>query len=377
MAEYNDDPGGRLQWFLKRRTGPDGTHPRDQILKASQARHQQLRQQAGSPIAFRPPGTAGSVNWTPIGPSAIRHGSPTGNPAVSGRVTGICAGPEKRVYAGSANGGGFSADRGVSWAPLDEWFWKAPVPPTDKLADSLSVGAIAVKFGAQRGNDILFVGTGEPVGGDLTYFGVGIKFSSDGGQTFTLEASGNLAGVGIYGIAIDPDGSTDPIAVAATTAGLYRRPAAGQSRDNWIAVGGPANSPATAAIVAGTDAQRNKTYYAAFETDDTKKVYYSTDNGATWTGIGGITTPKGRIALASEKASVVYALAYDAAGEPALFRRDGSNDFKLVAFPTRTSAKDDIHNLFGDTAGGRQGNTTTLPPRSAPPTIIWSTLPAR
>src|ERR1700722_2946559 len=235
MAEDRDDPSGRFQWFLERRTGPDGTFPRDQLLKASQVRHQQLRQQAESPLAFQPPVTGGGVNWTPIGPSAIRHGSPAGNPVVSGRITAICAGPDNRVYVGSANGGAwFSADRGASWAPLDEWFWKAPVPPADTRADSLSVGAVAVKFGAQRENDIVFIGTGEPKGGDAEYFGVGIKVSTDGGRTFTLEGARNLAGLGIYGLAIDPDGSNDPLVVAATTAGLYLRPPSGQSRDSWI-----------------------------------------------------------------------------------------------------------------------------------------------
>jgi Kelch motif len=356
MAEDRDDPSGRFQWFLERRTGPDGTFPRDQLLKASQVRHQQLRQQAESPLAFQPPVTGGGVNWTPIGPSAIRHGSPAGNPVVSGRITAICAGPDNRVYVGSANGGAwFSADRGASWAPLDEWFWKAPVPPADTRADSLSVGAVAVKFGAQRENDIVFIGTGEPKGGDAEYFGVGIKVSTDGGRTFTLEGSRNLAGLGIYGLAIDPDGSNDPLVVAATTAGLYLRPPSGQSRDSWISRESGVNGPATAVIVAGTSARGNKTYYVAFQTDDAKKVYYSTDNGASWTGIGGITTPKGRIALASENPSVLYALAYDATGEPVLFRRDGNNDFTAVAFQPRTSADNDIHNLFGNEAGARQG----------------------
>src|SRR3977135_2310062 len=96
MAQDHDDPSGRARWFLKRRIGPEGSHAPEQILKASQARHQQLWEQAArSRIAFLPPGD-GAVNWTPIGPSAVRHGSPAGNPVVSGRITGLAAGPGGR-----------------------------------------------------------------------------------------------------------------------------------------------------------------------------------------------------------------------------------------------------------------------------------------
>jgi hypothetical protein len=350
MAQDHDDPSGRARWFLKRRIGPEGSHAPEQILKASQARHQQLWEQAArSRIAFLPPGD-GAVNWTPIGPSAVRHGSPAGNPVVSGRITGLAAGPGGRVYAGAANGGAwFSGDLGKSWEPLDEWFAKAPLPPTDKDADSLAVGAIAVKFGAQRENDVLFVGTGEPVGGDVAYFGVGIKVSNDGGTSFPADPEAtNLAGQAVDEIVIDPDGSGDPFALAATTAGLYARPA-GSDRTNWVKKNPSdvAADGATSVIVAGRGS--SKTYYAAFKTSKTTKVYSSTDGGTTWLPVGGIGAPEGRIALAASETtpSVVYALAHDGS-TPKLFRRDGSNDFRVINFQP---SNPDVQKLFGE-----QGN---------------------
>lgn len=351
MTDEYDDSKARADWFLKRRAHADGTFPSDLILKSSQVRHQQLREQAlRTRIAFRPPGGAGSVNWTPIGPSAVRHGSPTGNPVVSGRINAIAAGPGGRVYAASANGGvWFSEDRGLSWTPLDKWFWSDPLPPAG--ADSLSVGTLAVKFGAQRSEDLLFVGTGEPVGGYTAYFGVGIRVSRDGGQTFppnSLEAT-NLAGVGIYRIAIDPDGGTDPLALAATTKGLYRRPRSASSRDSWTEI--PTDTAATDVIVAG--AGPRKTYYAAFSAPPGKPNIYSSPDAMRWTPISGVTTPAGRISLAASESNpdVVYALAYDDPGEPKpfqpkLFRREGSVDFRSVALPPPGSTVPDINKLF-------------------------------
>ena len=285
-------------------------------------------------------------------PNSLSHGQAIGNPVVSGRITGIAAGPGGRVYAGTANGGvWFSADHGMSWTPLYEWFWQEPIPPAGEHADSLSVGTIAVRFGAQRANDLLFVGTGEPMGGYIGYFGVGIKVSTDGGQTFLekLEAK-NIAGAGIYRIVIDPDGAADPIALAAASNGLYRRPPSGSSRDEWVQT---MTGAATDAVVAGTGA--GKTWYAAFGTLDSKKVYWSTD-ATSWTGIAGITAPAGRISLAvaESNAAIVYALTSDANGEPLLFRREGNNDFLLVTLPSRSGFRN-IQDLFGDTAP-RQGD---------------------
>src|SRR5208283_3114592 len=106
----------------------------------------------------------------------------------------------------------------------------APVPSLE--ADSLSTGAIAVIFGANGAADTIYVGTGEP-GSPDGYFGVGIKSASTGGfaPNWQLEAT-NLAGMGIYRIAIAPDKPS--VVFAATTKGLYMRPAA--SFGTWTPV---------------------------------------------------------------------------------------------------------------------------------------------
>lgn len=220
----------------------------------------------------------------------------------------MVAGPNSsRVYAGAANGGvWFSADAGATWVPLDDYA-TSPTVFGGAEADSLSVGALQVRFGASAATDEVYVGTGETSGGDA-YFGIGIKHSTAGGApgTWTLEAT-NLAGQAVFNIVIDPD---DPTRVlAATTAGIYRRPTSG-SKATWAQVTSPAFTTATSAacslIVAG--AGTTKRYYTAFDGDG---VYASTDT-VTWsalTGIGGA----GRTVLAAGESdpTAVYAVRED------------------------------------------------------------------
>jgi photosystem II stability/assembly factor-like uncharacterized protein len=128
---------------------------------------------------LKPPRSAGSVSWTPIGP---------GN--MAGRIRAIAVDPTNSavVYAGSAAGGVFrSTDEGKHWAPLmDE-------------SPSLSIGAMAVD---PHNPSTLFAGTGEPVvflskAITLpTFGGVGILKSTDAGLHWSrLPWSGRAGAV--------------------------------------------------------------------------------------------------------------------------------------------------------------------------------------
>jgi Galactose oxidase, central domain len=331
MPEKSDDPFGRAQWFRSGRADRDGNLRKGHFLAASQQRHRQLAAQSGGRL-FRPPGAAGDNNWTPLGPSVVLKK----NLQVSGRVTALAVGAGgQRVYAGAANGGVWrSLDGGDSWSPLDEFSYMNPTTSGTK-ADSLSVGALWVRFGSDATTDELFVGTGEP--GDDGYFGIGIKYSSNGGKDFSLQAVA-LASTAIYKIVSDPLLPASPTApqsvFAATGNGLYRRepqqPSAAWSK---LTIAGSTLS-ATDVVIAATSPK--KTVYAAFkgsrdgQTITPGAVYESTDNGATWTQISGLTA-QGRIALAVSESdpNVVYALAYEAPpgkdNVPRLFRRDRTN----------------------------------------------------
>ncbi len=321
----NDNPKNRREWFLHSRRLRDGTLPHA-IFSRGSAQRKRLERVPSLVRAFDTPATPPppiAPYWTPLGPSVVAHGQAKGNPPVSGRVTSIAAGPGGRVYIGTANGGvWFSADSGVTWTPIDRY---ALPPETAALAhmeaDSLATGAVAVSFGATAAADTIYVGTGEarttpsdkPFGD--SYFGVGIKSSPSGGTApvWTLEAT-NLAGHGIYKIAIDP--ATPSVVLAATTHGLYLRPPGGAPAWTEITTGLPAaGKNITDVIVAGL--ANNKAWFASVWGG---QVFFSTDahtdaNGGTWTAIPGLTAT-GRVVLAASEPPagtppVVYALVDD------------------------------------------------------------------
>jgi hypothetical protein len=310
------DARARQEWFLASRMGADGVVPPDAYLRASLRRRQLEREQSGadpekSGGVGGQPGPAGSVNWTPLGPSALALGN--GRGAYTGRVTAIAAGPgSTRVYVGAANGGvWFSADGGATWTPLDEFATSSATAGLD--ADSQSTGAIAVRFGASAATDLVYVGTGEASGSYDSYQGIGVQRSASGGApgTWNLEAT-NLAGTSIGALVIDPDNPA--LVIAATGRGIFRRPGTGSTATWTQAVAGLAasNGPVSDLTVAGSGA--TKRYYAAFPQEN--KVYSSPD-GLTWTAVGSLPSaanPVQRIALAVAESdpAVVYAFRDDA-----------------------------------------------------------------
>ncbi len=293
-------PADRAAWFYKTRS-----HQNGKVLSGLWARAAQHRRKLEAEMASSTagqPGPVGSVNWTPIGPSVVLEGIQE-----SGRITSIVAGPGgNRVYAGAANGGVWlSTNGGSDWAPLDDYTTSPSVFGGSGEADSLAIGAIAVRFGGLGGDEV-FVGTGEFNPAYDAYFGVGIRHLASG--TWALEAT-NLAQHSISSIVIDPNDPVPTHVFAATNAGIFRRPLAAPF-SNWTQVTSAtftnSNGRVSDLIVAGSGA--TKRFYAAFSGD---RVYSSPD-GATWTvltGLAGI----GRIALAASESSpgVVYALRED------------------------------------------------------------------
>ncbi|HKC03498.1 MAG TPA: hypothetical protein VKC17_09370, partial [Sphingomicrobium sp.] len=274
---------------------------------------------------------------------------------MSGRITSIVVGPGgTRAYAGAANGGVWStADSGTSWSPLDDYA-VSPSLTSGIEADSLAVGAIAVQFGATAATDLVYVGTGEANSSGDSYFGVGVKRSPSGGApgSWTLEGT-NLAGRGFFRLAIDPDDPT--LVLAATTVGIFRRPAA-PPFTNWTQITSTFAAPnglATDLVVAGTGAA--KRYYCVFRGD---KAYSSAD-GLAWTALTGLPAG-GRVALAVSESSptIAYALKQDGtlwrlvgtafqsvAGMPPLFNGgQGWYDIALAVDP----ANSNIVYLVGD-----------------------------
>lgn len=343
-GDTGDRHSNRHDWFWERRRLPDGTLALDAIARGSRQKRA-LEAEVARPRAFRPhvAGPAVDPYWTPLGPSVVANGQAAGRPFVSGRITSLAVGAGgNRVYAGAANGGvWYSEDSGSSWTPIDLYALTGqPAKLAHMEADSLATGAIAVEFGATAAADRIFAGTGEPQQvsdqptasapnqGD-SYFGVGIKSSPSGGTApvWTLEAT-NLAGHGIFRIAIDPD--HPEIVLAATSAGLFQRPASAPF-DSWTAItsGIPAGSSVCDILIAGRAA--NKVYFAVVWGGS---VYRTQNLGAAWTVVSGFAST-GRVVLAASDVPasgatppIVYALDQSAT----LFRLDAapSGNFQAV-----------------------------------------------
>jgi hypothetical protein len=240
--------------------------PRGEDDPAARERHVSVLRPAVDPTTVAPPqpraarrrrgraplGNAPSGNqslWFPIGPSVMTNGQAGGNPNVAGRIRDVQIEPVdgKRIYAATAGGGAwFSADRGETWSPLDD-FEESDRTDVGNLASALACGAIYARFGndVNGSKDEVWVGTGEPVlfgggrlggvgglpGGKLAGIGflhrdpaVGPGWTIVKGDAVSADPQ-TLRGARCYRIAPDPANLVQ--LVAGTTRGLYVLPDGG------------------------------------------------------------------------------------------------------------------------------------------------------
>ena len=224
------------------------------------------------------------ANWTPMGPLAVTNGQTYGGARVliSGRVTDVELHPTDPniIYIGTSRGGVWRTnDGGQQWSAL-----------SDNEA-SLAIGSLAI---ARSNPDILYAGTGE---GNVqfystafpldsapgVYLGVGILRSSDGGASWSLQATSLLANHSFYRIMVDRN-NADRV-FAATSRGLCRTLNGGALWTN-ITGGLPA---ITSTVIACTDVlidesdASGNTVYAAFWRDGIYKSVNALAATPTWT----------------------------------------------------------------------------------------------
>ncbi len=231
-ARKDDDSNGRRRFMARRRQDFDAEGAR------SASRGGPASARAPAP-GSRAPASSRTNLWIPLGPQVVLQ-SNAGSPRISGRINALAVHPQgERLYAASANGGvWYSGDGGAHWRSLAGLAATATagiVRPSHRN----SCHAIAVQFGGSEASDEVWVGTGEvstPIDGQpgSSLGGVGILHAlhpatPDEADPWKIEAT-NLAGSGVYKIALESGGST---VLAATRIGLFQRPAAGGLNAPW------------------------------------------------------------------------------------------------------------------------------------------------
>ena len=238
QEETDDDPGGRGNFMGRRRVefDPAGARARARLGAAPEPGVARPR----APVSGR------SHLWQPLGPDTVVGGQAIGATRIAGRINMLAVHPDgERVYAASANGGvWYSGDGGVQWRSLGG-LASTPAPGSvDRPAQRQACGAIAVAWGASEADDLVYVGTGETThsrsaqpGASLGGIGIlrGEHPASAAGPDPWVREAPHLLGQGVCRIALQPGGAG---VVAATTAGLFERPAGAGADSAWTRVAG-------------------------------------------------------------------------------------------------------------------------------------------
>jgi photosystem II stability/assembly factor-like uncharacterized protein len=223
------------------------------------------------------------------------------------------------VYAAAAQGGIWkSTDGGLNWQPKSDF------------EISLAMGCVTVDpsvTDASGRSTRILAGTGEPNQSD-SYYGAGMLFSDDGGDTWTARGTATFVRDEFSTIVVDP--ADNQHLYAATSIGVYESNDAGV---NWNQI-----EPGIChdLVVDWSNAGGVELYVGRSGVG----VRYSNDGGATWTTLGGglPAAAAGRIALAmspSDSNDLYAAFSDGAGGITGIYRTsDGGTTWsKTVATP--------------------------------------------
>src|SRR6185369_99438 len=192
-ADRGDHPAEREQWFLHGRSVKG--RPASALLEKAQQQRDKLRLQNLLRRQVRTAATAAAgvatPVWSALGPapmkSVVNPGDQQDYGVVTGRATTVVVDQNdpsgNTVYLGGAYGGLWKSTTAAN-ADISKVFW---TPLIDDQATT-AVGSMAI----QPGNpNLLIVGTAEGNSSTDSYYGLGILRSTDGGNSWTLIASGN------------------------------------------------------------------------------------------------------------------------------------------------------------------------------------------
>lgn len=312
----------RREHFTKERF-PDGVNRRPGSRLRALEHRDAMRAKGRKPSPDQPgPPVSPGVNWYCIGPSVVRRGQVFGTTTttwatapISGRITSIAYDPldTNIVYAATAQGGVWkSTDGGLNWRPKSDY------------AASLAIGCVTVDPSSPVGGKSvrILAGTGEPNNSD-SYYGAGMLFSSDGGETWAQRGAATFVRAAFSTIAVDP--ANNQHLYAATDIGVYESTDEGV---NWTQI-----EPGICfdLIVDWANPGNPELYVGKSGVG----VRRSTDGGATWSTLGGgLPASGGRVALARapSDANTLYAAFANGSALTGIFRTtDGGTNWTATA----------------------------------------------
>lgn len=247
------------------------------------------------------PARAGGNHWANIGPTDATfqiNGSTNLSVRDSGRVAALVIHPtdNNTIYNATSGGGVWkTTDGGSNWTPITE------------AIGSLSVGDLAMD---PANPNTLYMGLGDSFDGT----GVGMFKTIDGGANWTGPVFLGTS-TAINAVSVSP---TDPnVVLAGTNVGLFRSANAngglGGGSFSPIALGSLVNPLCWSLVHAGGT---NWVISVTTGTDATSgswngvKLFYSSDDGKTWSAPTGFAATGGRTTLASAPSNraIVYAM---------------------------------------------------------------------
>ena len=278
-------PEAPNDWFIAQRIYPNNEIKYD-ILGTSIKKNNLLKKQ-----------TSSNEKWKFVGPTNI-----------GGRITDVEMNPNNNnvIYAGAASGGVFkTTNKGISWEPIFD----------DAL--SLSIGDLAID---PKNTETIYVGTGEVNGGggSLTYGGMGIYKSTNGGDSWNHLGLENTRY--ISRIVINPNnpnvlfvGAMGKLFAKNEDRGIYRSTDGGATFNKVFYI----NSKTGCIDLVIDPINPNIIYAAMWERIRTNEerdyggencgIYKSDDGGNSWyeltNGLPVNTSDKGRIGLAISKSN--------------------------------------------------------------------------
>ena len=228
----------------------------------------------------------------------------------SGRIADIAIHPhdDNVWYVAVGSGGVWKTENaGVTWTPI---FDDQP---------SYSIGSVTID---PSNPHIIWVGTGENVGGRHVGFGDGVYKSEDGGMNWKnmgLKDSEHISKVVVH-----PENSEviwvaaqGPLWSSGGERGLYKSTDGGESwtktlgDDEWVGVTDMVLDPRNADVMYAATWQRHRTVAAYMGGGPGSGLHKSTDGGNTWTplkkGIPGSNLGKIGLAISPQNPDIVYA----------------------------------------------------------------------